>query len=195
MELQSAPATRRLRPGAAPPPASGRTQRRHRHSLFLCSHHCLVLQGSIYLQEVTDDRRDGRLKMAFVNTESYLPVLLKSQACERHAVHGACVPGPARAGASSRGVGGASCARDSTRFGFSWGMEEGALRAKQFLTKNVCRVDQNLLKNKSPTFLGDLSKSILCSELPINLWGFRPIPLLLKYIFIILLQLCCSSYK
>lgn len=78
---------------------------------------------------------------------------------------------------------------------FLWGMEEGALRDKQFLTKNVCTVDQNLVKNKSPTFLGDLSKSILCSELPINLWGFRPIPLLLKYIFIILLQLCCSSYK
>lgn len=196
--MQSAPDTRRwLRTGAAPPPGLRRNTAASPPHAFSRLPPPRPTREHLFARS---DRWQARRQVwSDIREHGVTCQCSWNHRRERHAVRSACVPGaPARAGAREQPWSRERlvCTRlYSVWFVFLWGLEEGALRDKQFLTKNVCTVDQNLLKNKSPTFLGDLSKSILCSELPINLRGFRPVPLLLKYIFIILLQLCCSSYK
>lgn len=118
MKMQSAPDTRRwLRTGAAPPPGLRQNTAASPPQPFLGSHH-RVLRGSIYLQEVTDDRRDGRFEVTFVSTELPASVLEITGVSTTQSAARACRGRQhGRVRVSSRGVGSASCARDSTRSG------------------------------------------------------------------------------
>lgn len=139
--------------------------------ILLCSYYHLVPWGNkmVFARRNINYINNNRLKMKLKNMRNYLmTILLKLYVCKEHQNNPTVkfVSGgksnTERLTWQAVGVGGSFVCMwlYSWLLFFLWGIGW----EKKFLTKNTCTVDQNLLKNKS-TFLGNLLKSVLCSDL------------------------------